>query len=315
MNRIDRLQAILIQIQSKKVVKAQEIANRFGISIRTVYRDIRALEEAGIPIGAEAGIGYFLDEGYNLPPVMFTSKEAAALLLAGKLIPHLSDKTVESAFADAMYKIKAVLKGQEKELLDKLDGVIKVYMGMSQPPHIEHIFLQDIQKALVEQQVIQIDYFAHYNQQTNQRHVEPIALLFYAMNWHLIGFCRLRNEFRDFRLDRIRKLEFTGEFYQKKLDEAFNEYLALQKNQVGYIEIKLEMTTALALLLHESKYWYGLVEEFNKKDSVEMHFLNPDLDGFARWIITMGDHVKILGPDELQNKVKEMVSILTKAYQ
>ncbi len=80
MNRIDRLSAILIQLQSKQVVKAQEVADRFGISLRTVYRDIKSLEEAGIPIGAEAGKGYFIMDGYHLPPVMFTKEEASALL-------------------------------------------------------------------------------------------------------------------------------------------------------------------------------------------------------------------------------------------
>ena len=90
MNRIDRLTAILIQLQTKKVVKAQEIADRFNISLRTVYRDIRALEEAGVHIGAEAGIGYFL-ENYHLPPVMFTTEEASALMLGAKLIEKMSD--------------------------------------------------------------------------------------------------------------------------------------------------------------------------------------------------------------------------------
>lgn len=85
MNRIDRLSAILIQLQSKKIVRAQEIADRFEISLRTVYRDIRALEEAGVPIGAEAGIGYFLMEGYNLPPVRFSKEEAGSILMATKL--------------------------------------------------------------------------------------------------------------------------------------------------------------------------------------------------------------------------------------
>ncbi len=314
MNRIDRLQAILIQMQTKKVVKAQEIADRFGISIRTVYRDIRALEEAGVPVGAEAGIGYFLDEDYNLPPVMFTPKEAAALLLAGKLVPHLSDKSVETAYCDALYKIKSVLKGSDKEVLDKLDNLVKVYMGMSPPPQQDHIYLQEIQKALVEQQVLRIEYYSHYNQQTNERLVEPISLVFYAMNWHLIVFCRLRNEYRDFRLDRIQKLTFTGEHFDKKLDQAFNEYLSQQREQTGYFEIAIEVTRQQALFIHESKYWYGFTQEMDKGEWVEMRFLNPDLDGFARWIITMGDKVRNISPGELSDKVRLIVTSLKTHY-
>ena len=85
MNRLDRLTAILIHLQTKRVVRAQELSDRFNISLRTVYRDVRSLEEAGVPIGAEAGVGYFLND-YHLPPVSFTNTEASALLLAGKLI-------------------------------------------------------------------------------------------------------------------------------------------------------------------------------------------------------------------------------------
>src|ERR687897_2699091 len=98
MNRIDRLTAILIQLQTKRVVKAEEIADRFEISLRTVYRDVRALMEAGVPIGSEAGKGYFIVDGYHLPPVMFTTDEASALMLAGKLVEKMTDNSVRTEF-------------------------------------------------------------------------------------------------------------------------------------------------------------------------------------------------------------------------
>jgi len=91
MNRIDRVSAILIHLQTKKIVKAQEIADRFSISLRTVYRDIKALEESGVPVGGEAGVGYQLMEGYRLPPVMFTKEEAIAFLTAEKMVEILTD--------------------------------------------------------------------------------------------------------------------------------------------------------------------------------------------------------------------------------
>ena len=89
MNRIDRLTAMLVHLQSKKVVKAEEMANRFEISLRTVYRDVKALMEAGVPIGSEAGKGYFIVDGYHLPPVMFTQDEASSMLLAGKFVEKM----------------------------------------------------------------------------------------------------------------------------------------------------------------------------------------------------------------------------------
>ncbi|MBI9069021.1 MAG: YafY family transcriptional regulator [Salinivirgaceae bacterium] len=314
-NRIDRLQAILIHIQSKKIVKAQEIADRFEISLRTVYRDIRALEEGGVPIGAEAGIGYFLDENYSLPPVMFTPEEASALLMAGKLIPHMSDKKVNKAFQEALFKIKSVMKSEDKDMLEKLENSVRVYSGLTEAPKKDSIFLQDIQNALVKSKVIEVEYFAHYNQTFSKRMVEPIGLIFYAMNWHLIGFCRLRNNYRDFRLDRIKNLTLSNETYNKKLDKEFENYLKQQQEANEYFEITLNISHDLAHNIHESKYWYGFISEEKCEDTVTMKFLNPDLHGFARWIITMLDKVEVVAPNELRTMVFEMVTKLCSKYK
>lgn len=124
MNRINRVTSILIQLQSKKIIPAKEIAQRFNISLRTVYRDIRTLEEAGIPIGSEAGKGYFLVEGFLLPPVMFTAAEVGALITAGKFLNCHGDESFIKDFDSAMYKIKSILKHGEKNYGGVLETII-----------------------------------------------------------------------------------------------------------------------------------------------------------------------------------------------
>src|SRR6476620_12208113 len=117
MNRIDRLFGIVTQLQSKKYLPAEKIAERFDISVRTVYRDIKALCEQGIPISFEKQRGYFIVQGYFLPPVSFSSEEANALLLLESVASGFSDKSIRNHYSNALNKIKSVLRNGEKEKL------------------------------------------------------------------------------------------------------------------------------------------------------------------------------------------------------
>src|ERR1700744_6283913 len=132
MNRIDRVSAILIQLQSRRVVKAIDIAERFNISLRTVYRDVKTLEEAGIPIIGEAGVGYSIVDGYRLPPVMFTREEATAFITAEKFVENLTDSSTTEHYKSAMYKIRAKIKTTQKGLPENIDGKIEVLKSHGQ---------------------------------------------------------------------------------------------------------------------------------------------------------------------------------------
>src|SRR5258705_6237961 len=171
MNRIDRLTAILVQLQSKRVVKAEEIADRFEISLRTVYRDVKALMEAGVPIGSEAGKGYFIVDGYHLPPVMFTQDEASAMMMAGKLVERMTDQSVRVAFNGALLKIKSVLNEAEKDHLESLQDHIEVLRPQMNLPAQSGNFLTDLQKAVAGKQVIRLDYFSQNQNEHTHRPV------------------------------------------------------------------------------------------------------------------------------------------------
>lgn len=181
MNRIDRVTAILIQLQSKRVVKAQEIADRFGISLRTVYRDVKTLEEAGIPVIGEAGIGYSIMEGYRLPPVMFTQEEATALLTAEKLVEKLTDASTREVYQAAMFKIKSVLRLTERDHIENLEQHIEVIDSPNfsgQPT--DTAYLQQILKAIAAKAVINIDYFAEHSQEKTNRNIESVGVFSWA---------------------------------------------------------------------------------------------------------------------------------------
>src|SRR5262245_25834572 len=159
MNRIDRLAAILIQLQSRRLVKAQDIADKFSISLRTVYRDVKALEEAGVPVIGEAGEGYRLMEGYKLPPVMFNQEEATALLTASKLVDSKTDASISKHYNAALDKIRAILRLSEKDHIEEIDE----HIAVMQHPAIVHqpaaeLHLQQILNAISSSSVIDINY-------------------------------------------------------------------------------------------------------------------------------------------------------------
>lgn len=211
MNRLTRITSILIRLQSKQVITSAELARIFDVSIRTVYRDIRTLEEAGVPIISENGIGYSLVEGYNLPPISLTMEEANALVISEKFIKNQGDQSLQKDYDSMLAKIKAVLKRNEKESADALDA--KVSTMVKGKVH-ESNWLSVVQKSLYEGRVLSIQYFAASAQAITQRDIEPLAIYFTNNAWILVAFCRLREAMREFRLDRIQKLEAKAEHFQ-----------------------------------------------------------------------------------------------------
>lgn len=316
MNHIERLNAILIQLQSKRIVKASEIAERFEISLRTVYRDIRALEESGVPIGAEAGVGYFLMENYKLPPVMFTKEEASALLFGEKLIEKMSDDRMKAEFCSALYKIKAILNPEEKDRLEKLHDRISVLNFTSSNENFSKLYLHEIQQSLVAKQVLEIEYQAKYGAEPTTRLVEPIGLCNYNSRWHLFAWCRLRSEYRDFRLDRICTLNFSGENFKGKQHISMDDFIRKIKVISDKPNITLLVPTNRLNLIAESKYWYGFIDEGPVDDQLSrLRFSNNELRGFATWIISSGSYAKVEEPEELKRILDQYISGLVENYQ
>lgn len=307
MNRIDRISAILIQLQSRRVTKAQDIADRFEISLRTVYRDVKALEEAGVPIIGEAGVGYSIMDGYRLPPVMFTKEEAISFLTAEKLVEHLTDTANSANYRSAMYKIKAVLRTTEKDLLENMDTHIEVLQGRKTStinPDLN--LLQPILKSISEGKVIALKYFSNYSQQHTERLVEPVGVFYLDGYWHLIAHCRLRDDYRDFRLDRIQDIRLTNEVFVKK-HPTLKEHLKTWYEDKNLHEVIIHVNKKAVPYLGEQKYYSGYISERPLDDDmVEMIFLTGSIEGFARWYMMFGDLANIIKPDELIDRVKNL---------
>lgn len=299
MPRLDRLTAILIHLQTKRVVKAQELADRFNVSLRTIYRDVRSLEEAGVPIGAEAGVGYFLED-YHLPPVMFSNAEASALLFGAKLVDQYTDGAVRNAFESALYKIKSVLKRGEKEHLDDLSGQIAVQRSAASVSPSDDTILSTIQAAIVARHRLRLVYQRQYAESDTEREIEPIGLLHYGMGWHLIAWCHLRQAYRDFRTDRIGRLTDTGQSFPARDRLSLSEYLDTLRFSEKLTEVQVRFDAKMAGHAQVQRHHFGYVDEVVCNRQVCMRFLTGWPDGLCRWLLMFGDGVRIESPPELR---------------
>jgi len=221
MNRVDRLFAIVTLLQSKKFVTGEEIADRFEMSVRTVYRDIKAISESGIPVSFNPNKGYFIVPGYFTPPVSFSIEEANALLLSQTLVGGFTDQTIQQDFSSAMTKIRSVLRQIDKEKLSILESGIK--MQLPRRLDAEFDYLSRIQRAITEQVQVNIGY-ENLKQEVSTRLVEPIGLVFYAFSWHMIAYCHLRKDYRDFKITRIKSIQLTQESFKVKKHIPLGEY-------------------------------------------------------------------------------------------
>jgi predicted DNA-binding transcriptional regulator YafY len=224
MNRIDRLLGIITTLQSKKFVSAEKIAAKYKISVRTVYRDMKAIAEQGIPVSFEQHKGYFLVEGYFLPPVSFSNQEANALLLMQSVVERFADQSIAANYYSALDKVKAVMRTADKEKMEVLQKHMRFQTMVGYSLDFDH--LSKLQDAIANKHVIELEY-KNSNEQVSKRKVEAIGLIFYAYNWHLAAWCYQRNDYRDFRVSRIMKVNTTGESFKKKDHMDLNEYMKL----------------------------------------------------------------------------------------
>lgn len=208
--RLSRLTATLTMLQSGRLLTATKLAAKFGVTVRTVYRDIKALEAAGVPVLTEEGKGYRLMEDYRVPPVMFTENEVNALITAEMLIRASRDESLINEFTTAIQKLKAVIP----QRLKKRTAILEQKMTVGRI-HTDTIpksrFLTSIQTALVEHRVLSIGY-RNAAGASSQRELEPFAIYTNSKDeWVLIAWCRLRKEFRSFSISAIQQLSITNE--------------------------------------------------------------------------------------------------------
>ncbi|MBC8001486.1 MAG: YafY family transcriptional regulator [Opitutaceae bacterium] len=291
--------ATILLLQSRRVITAGDIASHFEISLRTVYRDIAALSEGGVPIVAEAGVGYRLLNSYSIPPVMFTPEEASALFLGGELVEHLTDPSLQAQMRSALLKIRSVLPRSHQDRLDRLQRTTALLIARPSTPNAKRSALTQIQSALAQRRVLEICYQTKGEGNANRREVEPLGLVFYSDYWHLIAYCRIRCDFRDFRTDRIIDLTVRDEVFQGHPDFSLRDHIDAWRDGFKNMEIVLKVERPVVDRFRRA--WVGgIIEERWQADWLKLTVLADECDWMVSWLLSFGCAVQVISPVSLR---------------
>lgn len=308
MNRIDRLMAMTLYLQGRRVSRAEDIAAHFEISIRTVYRDIAALSEAGVPIMAEAGVGYSIMHGYHLPPVMFTPEEAGALATAGVLTRQMTDHSIDGSMQSALLKIRAVLPRVQQERLERIERST----DLAESPYRDiQVSILDLQKALAESRVVHIAYRTGGREMITRRDVEPLGLVRYLAHWHLIAWCRLREDTRDFRLDRIEEMSITNERFEARDGVSLESVMNADREREtvpAVVHFDREVADRA-----RREWSLGIVADEPDGDGVRLTLTASSLDWMVGWLLSFQLTARIIDPPELREKVRAAATRILEA--
>ncbi len=221
MRRADRLFQIILLLGHGRIVTARRIAEEMELSVRTVYRDIADLMAVGVPIDGEAGVGYRLRPGYQIPPLMFDGVELEALVLGAGMVRAWADGELALAAERVLAKVDAVLPERLRGNMDK--GTL-IAPGCFIPPETV-TGMPQLRKAIDQHLMVRIAYIREDGECSN-RIAWPLGLVFWGTKWTLGAWCELRGEFRTFRLDRIQSLELLTSQFPDMAGRRFKDYIA-----------------------------------------------------------------------------------------
>lgn len=306
MNRIDRLFGVLLLLQARRTITAREIAAHYGVSERTIYRDVAALGELGVPVIGEAGAGYALMEGFFLPPLLLTADEAQAVFLAVKMLEASGNSS--DALTTARDKLTAALPQRTRAQITPLLDAIGFYFQRRRFA-LHSPYLRDFQRAILERRVVWISYHGYRDAEPIPREIEPQRLIYNPdfETWYVSAYCRLRQGIRNFRFERIDDL--------RVLNARFIPKQVAPDPQPPKVEVRVRVRADVLRRVRERQH-YGFVEEQPQPDgSTIMTYHIHTHDEMFRWLLGWGSAVEVLSPDslraDLRDEARRLVNLLT----
>lgn len=295
--RDSRLFRILYYVLEKGKVTANELSEKFEVSVRTIYRDIDVISSAGIPIYATQGKGGGIEiaDDFVLKKSLLSEKEQEQILVALK-------------------GLEGINKQYENELLTKLSAFFKIkntnwievdFTNWKRGNEYDELF-NDIKSAIINKNIIRFTYFSS-NEKETSREVKPIRLLFKGWDWYVYTFCLLRNEFRYFKLSRIRDLKILDENFE----DSYEDVVLIKKMEYkDTVHVKLKFDRKVAFRVYDEMGDIKEDEEGNLYAEIEL----PNDYNLYNYIFSFGESVEVLEPIEIRNNIRDMINKMSRIY-
>ena len=302
MNKTDRLFAIILELQAKGQRRAEDLAETFEVNKRTIYRDVQALSEMGVPVVAVPGQGYSLMDGYFLPPLRFSSDEATMLLLGADFVAQNFDAQYRAAALSATRKLEAVLPDALKHEVEYLHNSIRfVATNELSPTHAD--MLLQLRRALVERKTVRFDYYARFGDTAKPqatREADAYAIAHLGGVWYLIAYDHTRRARRHFRIDRIENLKLLSKTFARPRDFQLEQEDTLRERTVT---IRALFTTASARWVREARYYF-MTDAQDTADGLLVTLQVREEREVLQWLLGWGSQVRILEPASLRELLK-----------
>lgn len=322
MNKTDRMLAIVLELQRRRSLRAVDLADIFETSVRTIYRDVQALCEAGVPIVGSPGQGYSLVEGYFLPPIGFTAEEAVVLLLGLDFVRRRFDREYRLRADSSRAKIEAVLPGSVRQEAARLRAGWKFLQGEDGGAQTGAVsaHLASLRRAIIEEKTVRFRYIKPSDAVSGDassadgrglvREADPYGLVLVGGLWMLVAYCHLRGGIRHFRLSRIRELAVLDRRFRRPESFDLHAYKPVDdRNLIVRVRIRPE----LAQQVEEAGTFY--TERIERlEDGVIVTLRVRHIEEIVRWVLGWGAGVTVLEPESLKQRIFDEAKQMLKCY-
>lgn len=315
LNRTERLFALILLLQNRPNMSSRELAEHFGVSRRTVFRDLRALSESGVPLTYAEGGGYEILEGYQLPPLMLSAREAATLLIGTEFMKLQPDASLRKDADEVELKITSVLPEEVRDYIDTLKDrtVLDPYWLYSPDDEGEEQgSWYELSEAVAKQRSVIMQYYVQSRNELTKRKVDPLGLVYYTDHWNLIAYDHLRSDVRNFRLDNIREMHVLFERFEQPEGFDLAEFVKESGGERRRIVVRFDVDV-YRWARRSIPAEIDAEEETDGHVRVTFHFEN--LEYVAQWLIRWRTGALVEEPERLRELVRREARATASLYE